>query len=194
MVTTNAPVRLLGIDPGTNILGFAVIELVQKKAKLLELGVVHLSQFEEHSHKLKKIYERVQQIIAVHRPEEMAIEAPFFGKNAQAMLKLGRAQGVAMAAGIAMGVEITEYAPRKIKQSVIGNGNASKEQVAALLAGQFDIDLSVQYLDATDALAVALCHFYQSNSPQSKSKAKGKSKNDWGSFVKNNPDKLQGKN
>ncbi|GJM31644.1 MAG: crossover junction endodeoxyribonuclease RuvC [Saprospiraceae bacterium] len=175
--------RILGVDPGTNILGFAMIEIVQKKMKLLELGVVHLSKFPNQPQKLKKIFERIQTIIEVYRPRELAIEAPFYGKNPQSMLKLGRAQGVAIAAAVTMEVTVSEYLPKKIKQSVTGNGNAAKEQVAAMLGNQFQIDLTDHYLDATDALATAVCHFYQSSS------ALGGKKQytNWSSFLKDNP-------
>lgn len=179
--------RLLGVDPGTNILGFAIIEVKGKKLQLLELGVVHLKQFKEQEMKLKRIFERIQVIIDVYGPKEMAIEAPFYGKNPQSMLKLGRAQGVAMAAAITKGLEITEYSPKKIKQSVTGNGNAAKEQVAAMLTQTFRIDLSDHYLDATDALAAAVCHYYQSKAFP----GGGKRYNGWDAFVKNNPGRVK---
>lgn len=179
--------RLLGVDPGTNILGFAVIEVKGKKLHLLELGVIHLKQFKEQELKLKRIFERIQVIIDVYGPSEMAIEAPFYGKNPQSMLKLGRAQGVAMAAAITKGLEITEYSPKKIKQSVTGNGNAAKEQVAAMLTQTFRIDLSDHYLDATDALAAAVCHYYQSKAFP----GAGKRYNGWDAFVKNNPGRVK---
>ena len=124
--------KLLGIDPGTNILGYAVIEVRKKKLILVQHGVLTLSHLKNHSHKLKRIFERIQQLIDQYQPREMAIEAPFFGKNVQSMLKLGRAQGVAIAAAMTKGVEMTEYAPKKIKLSVTGNGNSSKEQVAPI--------------------------------------------------------------
>ena len=183
----NAPYRLLGVDPGTNILGFAIIEVKGKKLHLLELGVVHLKQFKEQELKLKRIFERIQVIIDIYAPREMAIEAPFYGKNPQSMLKLGRAQGVAMAAAITKDLEITEYSPKKIKQSVTGNGNAAKEQVAAMLTQTFRIDLSDHYLDATDALAAAVCHYYQSKAFP----GGGKRYNGWDAFVKNNPNRIK---
>ena len=180
---TTESYRLIGIDPGTNLLGFAVIEVANKKMKVIELGVVRLSMYENHQLKLRKIFERIQAIIKVHKPKEMAIEAPFFGKNVQSMLKLGRAQGVAIVAGVTLDLKVTEYAPRKIKQSVTGKGNASKEQVAAMLASTFGIDLSKYTLDATDALAAAACHFYQSKTLP----GAGKKYNDWYDFLKDNP-------
>lgn len=178
--------RLVGIDPGTNVLGYAVIEITGKKMRPLDIGVVSMAHLKEQPLKLKKIFERITALIEVYRPREMAIEAPFFGKNVQSMLKLGRAQGVAMAAGITNGVDITEYSPKKIKQSVTGNGNASKEQVAAMLKQILQVELDGYYLDATDALAAAVCHFYNSNSVLG-----GKKRySDWGAFLKDNPKRL----
>lgn len=178
------PYRLIGIDPGTNVLGYAVIEIQSKKTvKVLELGVVQMNHLKDAYKKLGKIFERIVTIAEVYKPKEMAVEAPFFGKNVQSMLKLGRAQGVAIAAGISKGLEVVEYSPKKIKQSITGNGNAAKEQVAAMLEMTLKVDLSEHYLDATDALAAAMCHFYQSNSALG-----GKKRyNDWGSFLKDNP-------
>ena len=178
--------RLIGVDPGTNVLGFAVIEIQNKKMKLLELGVIHLKKLGDPHAKLKRIFERIQSIIDVYTPRELAIEAPFYGKNVQSMLKLGRAQGVAMAAGIMKGLEITEYSPKKIKQSVTGNGNSSKEQVAAMLGNILNVDLSDHYLDATDALATVVCHYYQSGSRF----GGGKKYSGWSSFLGDNPDRI----
>lgn len=179
--------RLLGVDPGTNILGFAVIEIEKKQIRLLECGVVHLQKLGDPYLKLRKIFERLQTIIDVYAPRDIALEAPFYGKNVQSMLKLGRAQGVAMAAGITKGLEVAEYSPKKIKQSVTGNGNASKEQVAAMLGNILNIDLSGHYLDATDALATAVCHYYQSNSPL----GGGKKYSGWSGFLNDNPDRVK---
>lgn len=178
--------RLLGVDPGTNVLGYAVVEIENRQLKLVVLGVITMHHLEEHQHKLKKIFEELQALIRRFYPDEMAIEAPFYAKNVQSMLKLGRAQGVAIAAAITKGVEITEYSPKKIKQSVTGNGNASKEQVAAMLEQILKTKLEEQYLDATDALAAAVCHFFQSKS----SPTGGKKFKDWASFVKGNPGKV----
>lgn len=175
--------NLVGIDPGTNLMGFAVIEVNKKKMRLVEMGVIKLSLLETQDKKLKKIFERVQVIIKTYKPAAVAIEAPFFGKNVQAMLKLGRAQGVAIAAAATLDVPVTEYAPRKIKQSVTGKGNASKEQVSAMLANIFKINLDEQYLDATDALGAAACHYYQNRNPL----LKGKKYNSWAAYVKDNP-------
>lgn len=182
-----APYRLLGVDPGTNALGYAIVEVRGKQLLLAEIGVVQMQHLSEQQLKLKHIFERLSSIINIHRPREMAIEAPFYGKNVQSMLKLGRAQGVAMAAGITQGLDITEYSPRKIKQSVTGRGNASKEQVAAMLTQILGIDLSHHTLDATDALGAAICHYYQSQSPL----PGGKRYNDWSSFLKDNPNRLR---
>lgn len=181
--------RILGVDPGTTIMGYAIIEIHQKKMIVIEMGVLHLKKIQSHQQKLKRIFERIQSIIDVHQPKEMAIEAPFFGKNVQAMLKLGRAQGVSMAAAITKGVPITEYSPRKIKQSVTGNGNAAKEQVAAMLSNILDFKLGDYYLDATDALATAVCHYYQSGNVLSGQKRY----NDWSSFLTDNPNRLSKK-
>jgi len=175
--------RLLGIDPGTNVLGYAVIEIHKPKIKLVEMGVLTMGHLENHQQKLRKIFERIQELVKVHKPLEMAIEAPFFGKNVQSMLKLGRAQGVAIAAAMTKDVNVQEYAPRKIKQSVTGKGNASKEQVAAMLENILECKLDQYALDATDALGAAVCHYYQSGSPLSG----GKRYNDWSSFLKDNP-------
>ena len=179
--------RLLGVDPGTNIMGYAVIEIEGKKMRLIEMGVIKMDHLKEHQHKLKRIFLRLKEIIFNHKPSEMAIEAPFFGKNVQSMLKLGRAQGVAIAAAITSDVEVTEYSPRKIKQSVTGNGNASKEQVAAMLVTILNKSVKGKTLDATDALATAVCHYYQSTSRLS-----GKKRyNGWGDYLKDNPNKTK---
>lgn len=177
--------KILGIDPGTNVLGYAVIEVDNKKLRLLEMGVVTMKHLETHQLKLKKIFERLKEIIFNHKPQEVAIEAPFYGKNVQSMLKLGRAQGVAMAAAITSGIEVSEYAPKKIKQSITGNGNSSKEQVAAMLTSILNQKVKDKNLDATDALATAICHYYQSNSPLGGSKRYS----GWGDFLKDNPNK-----
>jgi len=179
--------RILGIDPGTNILGYAVIETKKNKISLLTIGILSMKSLASHQLKLKKIFEGIQKIIVTYQPNEMAIEAPFFGKNVQSMLKLGRAQGVAIAAAITKNVEITEYSPKKIKQSVTGNGNASKEQVAAMLVNILDQKLDAETLDSTDALATAICHHYQSNSPL----GGGKKYSGWDSYIKDNPERAK---
>ena len=179
--------RLLGVDPGTNALGYAIIEVKGKKPHVVDMGTVTMGSQLNQQNKLKVILERLLGIIDTYQPIEMAIEAPFFGKNVQSMLKLGRAQGVAIAAAMTRNLEVTEYAPKKIKKAVTGNGNASKEQVAAMLEQLLHIKLSEKSLDSTDALGAAMCHFYQSTSLLG-----GKKKyNDWGSFLKDNPDKVR---
>ena len=158
--------RILGIDPGTNVLGFAIIDANKKAIKVLEIGVVTFAHVgDDHTLKLRYIFEQVQDLVHQYKPSEMAIEAPFFGKNVQSMLKLGRAQGVAIAAGMVNKLTITEYMPKKIKRAVTGNGNASKEQVAGMLEKILNTRFSEKYFDATDALATALCHWYQSSGP-----------------------------
>jgi crossover junction endodeoxyribonuclease RuvC len=181
----NKPKRILGIDPGTNVLGFAVIDADREKIQVVEMGVLTFAHInDEHTDKLKYIFEQVQDLIRQHKPEEMAIEAPFFGKNVQSMLKLGRAQGVAIAAGMVNHLSITEYMPKKIKRAVTGNGNASKEQVAGMLENILHTKFSEKYFDATDALATALCHWYQSSTP---GLAGTKSYSNWKGFLKDNP-------
>ncbi len=179
--------RFLGVDPGTNVLGYAVIEIEGQKLKVIEIGIVSMGHLEDQPQKLKKIFERIQEIIQTHKPSEMAIEAPFFAKNVQSMLKLGRAQGVAIAAAMTKDVAVTEYSPRSIKQSITGKGSASKEQVAAMLETILHVKLDKHTLDATDALGAAVCHHFQSNSLLG---SVGKSKG-WGDFIKNNPDKVK---
>lgn len=179
---------ILGIDPGTTVLGYGLIKTVGKEAQLLTMGVIHLHKLKDHGQKLERIYSRCIQLIEEYHPDEMAIEAPFFGKNVQSMLKLGRAQGVAIAASISRQVPYCEYAPRKIKQSITGSGNASKEQVASMLQSVLKIpgkDMPKE-LDATDGLAAALCHHFQMSSPLASA-----GKGGWKSFIKNNPDRIK---
>lgn len=187
--TTPDPlIRILGIDPGTNVLGFALIDANKRAIQVLEIGVVtfaHIS--EDHTVKLRHIFEQVQDLIQQYKPNQMAIEAPFYGKNVQSMLKLGRAQGVAIAAGMVNGVEITEYMPKKIKRAITGNGNASKEQVAGMLENILKQKFTEKHFDATDALATAVCHWFQSTGP-----SKGqKTYSGWGAFAKDNPGKVK---
>ncbi|MCE7053956.1 crossover junction endodeoxyribonuclease RuvC [Algoriphagus sp. AGSA1] len=177
---------ILGIDPGTNVMGYGVILTNGKKYKLLQYGVIHLKKYGSHELKLKKIFERITGIIEEFLPDSVALEAPFFGVNVQSMLKLGRAQGVAMAAALAREIPITEYSPKKVKQSVTGNGNASKEQVAAMLQTLFSITELPKMLDATDALAVALCHHFHEGRVQTRGRNEG-----WKSFIEENPDRLK---
>lgn len=177
---------ILGIDPGTTIMGYGLIQIKGKKMELLQMGVLHLSKLSSHELKLKRIFERTLLMIDEHKPDELAVEAPFFGKNVQSMLKLGRAQGVAMAAGLYRNIPIFEYSPKKIKKSITGNGNASKEQVAAMLKSLLTIKEMPKHLDATDGLAAAVCHFFQGDTVE-----KGKSYTGWKAFIKDNPDKLK---
>ncbi|MCB0637029.1 MAG: crossover junction endodeoxyribonuclease RuvC [Lewinella sp.] len=179
--------RLLGVDPGTQLLGFALIEVSQRQITLVEMGVIRLHKFPTHEERLQRIYERLQQVIRTHRPRAMAIEAPFYGKNPQSMLKLGRAQGVAIACAMMNGLDVTEYSPRKIKQAIAGNGNAAKEQVAAMLEHELQLDLSDQLLDATDALATAVCHYHQSRHAG----IGGKQYSGWEAFLKDNPERMK---
>ncbi|MFN4255463.1 MAG: crossover junction endodeoxyribonuclease RuvC [Saprospiraceae bacterium] len=187
--TQNPPKIILGIDPGTNALGFGLIEASKAGGmRVIELGVVTFAHVgDEQTVKLRYIFEQVQDLIQQHNPTEMAIEAPFFGKNVQSMLKLGRAQGVAIAAGMVNGLAITEYSPKKIKQAVTGNGNASKEQVAGMLENILHKKLGEKQLDATDALAAAVCHWFQS----SRGLPGQKQHKGWASFLKDNPERVK---
>ncbi|MCI6153523.1 MAG: crossover junction endodeoxyribonuclease RuvC [Bacteroidales bacterium] len=182
---------ILGVDPGTQLMGYGLIRVVGTKPQLIAMGVIELGKYEDHYLRLNRIFERVTNLIEEFLPDEMALEAPFFGKNVQSMLKLGRAQGAAMIAGLQRGLPITEYAPLRIKQSITGNGAASKEQVAGMLQKILAIPLEdmPKHLDATDGLAVALCHFYQTSNPLASS---DKVLRSWSDFVKSNPDKIHG--
>src|SRR5512138_543755 len=175
---------ILGIDPGTTIMGYGIIATLDKKITLVTMGVLKLHQYSEHEDKLKKIFERTVSLIEEYHPDELAIEAPFFGKNVQSMLKLGRAQGVAMAAALSRTVPIFEYSPRKIKQSITGRGSASKEQVALMLQSLLKFSQPPQYLDATDGLAAAVCHYFQNNPGKQEKKFTG-----WKSFLTENPER-----
>lgn len=178
---------ILGIDPGTNVMGYGILGVRGRKPVMIAMGVLRLSKFETHYLRLRRIYERVDQLCRQYLPDELAIEAPFFGKNVQSMLKLGRAQGVAMAAALSREVPITEYEPRSIKMAITGNGAASKEQVQQMLVRQLTIPTEslLPELDATDALAAALCHFYESAKP-----AKTKSSS-WADFIAKNPGRVK---
>lgn len=180
---------ILGIDPGTNIMGYGLLGCTGKSFELITAGVVHLGKLDNQALKLKKIFERCLYLIDTYHPDQLAIEAPFFGKNVQSMLKLGRAQGTAMAAALYRDLPIFEYAPKKVKQSITGNGNASKEQVAAMLQNLCKFEEMPAYLDATDGLAVAICHHFQSGHTSDGLKTHKKSTG-WSAFLKNNPDRL----
>ena len=179
---------ILGIDPGTIVMGYGIIRIEGKKPILEAMGVLQLNKYEDHYVRLKKIFERVLSLIDQYHPDELAIEAPFFGKNVQSMLKLGRAQGTAISAALSRDIPIFEYAPLKIKMSITGNGQASKEQVAGMLQRILHIskDNMLPQLDATDGLAAALCHFLQSNNPMSDKKYSG-----WKDFIAKNPGKVK---
>lgn len=177
---------ILGIDPGTTVMGYGLILTQGKTYKLLQFGVIHLKKYETHELKLKKIFERISGIIEEFTPDSVALEAPFYGANVQSMLKLGRAQGVAMAAALSREIPITEYSPKKVKQSVTGNGNASKEQVAAMLQTLLGIAELPRLLDATDALAVALCHHFHEGRIQTRGRTEG-----WKSFIEENPNRIK---
>jgi crossover junction endodeoxyribonuclease RuvC len=172
---------ILGIDPGTTIMGFGIIKVVGKKMEFIQMNELILTKYTDHYLKLKLIFERTIELIDTYNPDEIAIEAPFFGKNVQSMLKLGRAQGVAMAAGLSREIPITEYLPKKIKMSITGNGSASKEQVALMLKSLLNLQTLPKNLDATDGLAAAVCHFYNSGKVVG-----GKNYTGWASFVKQN--------
>ena len=177
---------ILGIDPGTTIMGFGLIKVVGKQMQFLQLNELKLSKYDDHYVRLKHIFERTIQLIDTFYPDEIAIEAPFFGKNVQSMLKLGRAQGVAMAAGLSREIPITEYSPKKIKMAITGNGNASKEQVAKMLQSTLGLKELPKNLDSTDGLAAAVCHFYNGNKIES-----GKSYSGWAAFVKQNEGRVK---
>ncbi|MBO5028883.1 MAG: crossover junction endodeoxyribonuclease RuvC [Muribaculaceae bacterium] len=179
---------IMGIDPGTNVMGYAMLGVNGKRPELIVMGVIKLSKFESHYLRLSRIYERVSGLIKEYLPDELAIEAPFFGKNVQSMLKLGRAQGVAIAAAIARDIPIAEYAPLTIKQSVTGSGSADKQRVATMLKHLLSIpDEKMPHLfDATDALGAAVTHFYESAKPAQLKKGASS----WEAFLKQHPDRL----
>ncbi len=179
---------IIGIDPGTNVMGYGILGVKSRKPEMIAMGVIQLSKFESHYLRLSRIFTRVTSLIEQYLPDEMAIEAPFFGKNVQSMLKLGRAQGVAMAAALARDVPIIEYEPRKIKMAITGSGAASKEQVQEMLRRILNIpkDDLLPQLDATDALGAALCHFYESSRPQIEKGCRS-----WKEFIAKHPDKVK---
>lgn len=178
---------IIGIDPGTNIMGYGVLGVSNRKPAMIAMGVIELHRQDSHYLRLRHIYDRVLGLVESFLPDEMAIEAPFFGKNVQSMLKLGRAQGVAMAAALSRDIPISEYEPRKIKQAITGSGAASKEQVREMLRRILNIPVEsmLPQLDSTDALGAALCHFYESQRPQVEKSCKS-----WKEFISRNPDKI----
>jgi len=190
------PVKIiLGIDPGTLVMGHGIIAVHGNSMQLLEMSVLKLSAKKDNNDRLQMIHQQVMLLIKKYKPHEFAIEAPFFGKNVQSMLKLGRAQGVAIAAAISAGLPVTEYSPRKIKQSITGNGNADKEQVWKMLQHILSLKEKPKHFDATDALAVAICHHFQGKLPVTTStflkKKTTKPANGWGDFIKKNPERVK---
>ncbi|MFT7589156.1 MAG: crossover junction endodeoxyribonuclease RuvC [Limisphaerales bacterium] len=199
------PQLILGIDPGTSVTGYSLIQTKDKTLRLVASGVIQLHKFESHYVRLHQIYLRLNQLVSEYRPDELAIEAPFFGKNVQSMLKLGRAQGVAITVALSRGIPVYEYSPRKIKQAITGNGNASKEQVLKMLQQTLCINEMPQTLDESDAIATAVCHYYESGridflaadkanntfgKSSSGSKSASRKKTDWKKFLEQNPDRI----
>ncbi len=191
---------ILGIDPGTNLMGYALVTGSKSRPEMIALGVIELSKISNPYVRLRRIFERVSMLVEQYRPDALAIEAPFFGKNVQSMLKLGRAQGVAIAAALVRDIPVAEYEPRSIKQAVVGNGGASKEQVRAMLVRTLNLDEEKlpRQLDATDALAVALCHFYELTNPFGAAGAstsavgsRRRGGGSWADFIARNPDRVK---
>jgi len=182
----HTPLKILGVDPGTKVMGYGIIEVQKQQVHLVCAGVVQLDHLKEHSSKLEEITNSLSKVIKRHQPTEMSIEAPFYAKNAQIMLKLGRAQGAAMVAATQAKVKVIEYSPKKVKQSITGNGNASKEQVAAMLQQLLKMQYEPTFLDATDAISLALCHHFQRNAITGTKKYSG-----WKAFIKDNPKKVK---
>ena len=178
---------ILGIDPGTNILGFGVVGINSRGPYYKDMGVFDLRKIKDPFEKLANIFAGVSELIEEHQPDFLAVESPFYGKNAQVILKLGRAQGAALTAAVMRGIPVAEYAPRKAKIAICGNGAASKEQVAMMIQKTLKVDLDPKYLDATDALAIALCHHYQMTNPLAGSGGK----TDWKKFLADNPDRIK---
>ncbi len=177
---------ILGIDPGTTIMGFGIIRVRSKQMEFVQMNELHLRKYPDPYLRLKMIFERTLELIDTHHPDEIAIEAPFYGKNVQSMLKLGRAQGVAMAAGLSRQIPITEYLPKKIKMAITGNGNASKEQVAKMLQTTLNLKSLPKNLDSTDGLAAAVCHFYNAGRLEA-----GNTYTGWEAFIKQNADRIK---
>ncbi|HCO67437.1 MAG TPA: crossover junction endodeoxyribonuclease RuvC [Dysgonomonas sp.] len=180
---------ILGVDPGTQVMGYGILRVLDNKPELMAMGVLQLNKYDDHYLRLRRIFERITSLIDEYLPDELAIEAPFFGKNVQSMLKLGRAQGVAMAAALTRDIPIFEYAPLKIKMSITGNGKAAKEQVAYMLQNYLKIpeENMLPQLDATDGLAAALCHFFQTNNPSQEKKFTS-----WKDYINKNQNKIKG--
>jgi crossover junction endodeoxyribonuclease RuvC len=180
---------ILGIDPGTLMMGYCIIEVNGHQIRMIDMGVLKMSERTDHYLRLQQIHQKVTELIASHQPKYFAIEAPFFGNNVQSMLKLGRAQGVAIAAAMHAGMEVSEYSPRKIKQSITGNGNSAKEQVWKMLQQILNLqDMVIKHHDASDALAVAVCHHFQANALKT---TKGSGARGWKEYLSLNPDRLR---
>lgn len=178
---------ILGIDPGTSVMGFGIIAVKKSRMKLIAIDELVMKKEPNHEIKLKRIFDKTLALIDEFHPDEVALEAPFYGKNVQSMLKLGRAQGVAMAASLHREVPITEYSPKKVKMAITGNGNASKEQVAGMLQNLLGLkEFPTKYLDASDGLAVAVCHHFNMGNASAEKNYTG-----WASFLKQNPDRLK---
>ena len=180
------PLKILGIDPGTNVMGYGMIEVIENKPRILQVGVIKTNGFQDHYQKLRHIFDRTNALLKELQPDELAIESPFYGKDIQAMLKLGRAQGVVMGLALSYDIPITEYAPLKVKQAITGMGRAAKEKVAFFLKNMFKMTEMPKELDATDAIAVAVCHYLQMKNPVVKPGAKS-----WSDFVKKNPERVK---
>jgi crossover junction endodeoxyribonuclease RuvC len=187
---TKAPISkiIMGVDPGTVVMGFAIIKFDGKKLEMLHMGALRMSWEHDVFERLQRIFKTIDSVIAEYKPDHFAIEAPFFGKNVQSMLKLGRAQGVAIACAMQHNLDVTEYSPKKVKQSITGSGNADKEQVWAMLQRILTLTEKPKGFDASDALAVAVCHHYQMQSPLAALGGKGKG---WDEFIKKNPGRVK---
>lgn len=177
---------ILGVDPGTNIMGFGIIKVTGSKLSMLDVGILKMTKEKDLGIRLKLIFFKIIELIEQHHPDELAIEAQFFGQNVQSMLKLGKAQGVAIAAALSRDIPFVEYAPKKIKMSITGKGTASKEQVAKMLCHILNVKTLPEPLDATDGLAAAVCHHFQGNSSGTDTKYSG-----WDAFLKKNPGKVK---
>ncbi len=192
MLQNNQQERIiLGIDPGTAVMGYGLVKQIGSKIELISLGVVKMDNLDDHMLKLRRIFEKTIALIDNYHPDCLAIEAPFYGKNIQVMLKLGRAQGIAMAAALSRSIDVTEYSPRKIKQAITGNGNATKEQVAGMIQRLLNFKETPEFLDATDGLAVAVCHAFQRGVASASGSSK-KSYSGWDTFVKDNTARVSG--
>ena len=182
----SAPLKILGIDPGTNITGYGLVEIRNNKPVIIDMGKISPKRGMVHYERIKVLHEEALRLVEKYRPDVMAIEAPFYGKDIQAMLKLGRAQGVIMVAAMMSNIPVHEYAPLLVKQSITGMGRASKEQVAYFLQKVYNLTQLPETMDVTDAIAVAICHFIQQSRPRQKSEFKN-----WGDFVKKNPGRVK---